>query len=223
MDYLLPMEKENNNFRFVHLDKNYGFAKGYNEGIKAAKGEWICVLNNDTLVTEGWIGRMINHLKEDPDIKVMAPVSNNIHGEHQMVAAPENYSFGEYLSLMEKLGKDQGSKRVYSSWITGCCMVFHRNLLKELANITQTPKVDGILFSECYPYGQGEDTELNFHVQHRLNKKMGVARDVFIWHHGQRTLETVKDINGKPVDWREIQHQNNMILHKRWPEIFPNG
>lgn len=216
LDFLVPFEKENDNFRFIHLDKNYGFAKGYNAGVKEAKGEWICILNNDTLVTEGWAGKMINHLKEDPEIKIIGPVSNNIHGEHQMLPAPENYSFGDYVSLMAKLGAEQGKKCVYSSWVTGCCMVFHRSLLEELQTIEEPPR-NGLLFCEDFEVGMGEDTDLVWAVCHRLHKKVGVARDTFLWHHGQKSLEECD------VDWREIQHKNDNVLRKRWPECFPDG
>jgi len=215
MDALLPMEKERENFKFVHLDKNYGFAKGYNEGLKVATGEWLCVLNNDTLVTDGWLDRMVNHLKEDPEIAIIAPVSNNMHGEHQMLAAPEGFSFGDYIALTEKLNKEQGSKRVYSSWITGCCMVFNRALFAQLEVISNPPR-NGILFCEDFPVGMSEDSDLCFTILHRLHKKLGVARDVFLWHHGQKTLSSIEGLN-----WRELQHANNLILRKRWPEIFP--
>ena len=216
LDFLVPFEKENDNFRFIHLDKNYGFAKGYNIGVQEAKGEWICILNNDTLVTNEWLSRMINHLKENPEIKIIGPVSNNIHGDQQMLPAPENYSFGDYLTLMDKLIREGGKSLVHSSWLTGCCMVFHRSLLEELQTITKPPR-NGLLFCEDFEIGMGEDTDLDFAVMHRLNKKLGVARNVFLWHHGQKTLEECD------VDWREIQKKNDKVLRQRWPEVFPNG
>src|SRR5437867_1854821 len=36
-------------------EKNLGFAGGVNAGIRAARGEWIAVLNNDTEVAENWL------------------------------------------------------------------------------------------------------------------------------------------------------------------------
>jgi len=217
MDYLLAMEKENSNFRFISLDKNHGFAKGYNEGMKIAKGEWICVLNNDTLVTNGCLERMINHLKEDPEIAIIAPVSNNMHGEHQMLPAPENFSFGDYIGLVERVNKEQGKKRVYSSWIVAACWIFNRKLIEDLSKIESPPKT-GYFFDESFPVGMSEDSDLTFYVQHRLHKKLGVAKDCFVFHHGQKTLSSLEG-----VDWREIQHNNNLILRKKWPEIFPDN
>jgi glycosyltransferase involved in cell wall biosynthesis len=215
LDYLVNMEKEHNNFRFIHLEKNYGFAKGYNEGLKVAKGEWLCVLNNDTLPSDGCFDRLVNHLKQDEEIKIIGPVSNNIHGENQLVPAPEGSSFGDYLSIMDKVNKIVGSKRVHSSWIPAACWVFHKSLIEDLSKITNPPR-NGYFFCEDFPFGMGEDSDVSFAVQHRLHMKLGIAKDVFLWHHGQKTLETVVD------NWRELQHNNNLILRKRWPEIFPD-
>lgn len=217
MDYLIPMSKEHENFRYMNLNENQGFAKGYNAGVKMAKGEWIVVQNNDTLVTDYWLTKMINHLKENPEYALVAPVSNNIHGEHQMIAAPEGSSFGDYIKIVEQNIKEEGKQLLESSWVTGCVMCFHRNLLSDLAKIDKEPKVEGILFSECYPWGMSEDTELNWHITHRLQKKVGVARDCLVWHHGSKTLGELDK------DWNQIQEQNNKILRGRWPEIFPDG
>lgn len=216
-DYLYSACKERPNIRSVKLDKNYGFAKGYNEGVKVAKGEWICILNNDTLPTDYFAEKMINFLKDDKDVGMVGPVSNNIHGENQMFAGiPPNYTLGDFLVLIEKNERENLPSRVYSSWLTGCVLMFHRNLLSDLAKISSPPR-NGILFCEDFPVGMSEDTDLDFYIQHRLNKKLGVERSAFVWHHGQKTLESVSN------NWSQIQEQNNKILKRRWPEIFPNG
>ena len=214
IEYFLTMEKENKNFKFIRLEENQGFAKGYNIGMKQAKGEWICVLNNDTLVTDGWLERMIDHLKEDPEIGIIAPVSNNMHGEHQMLAAPQNYSFGDYITMVDRANKEEGKKRVYSSWITACCWVFHRSLIEKLAQVPEPPKT-GYFFDESFPIGMSEDTDICFYLQHRIKKQLAVARDVFVWHHGSKTLTDLPGINVQ-----ELQHSNNQILRKKWPDIF---
>ncbi len=46
------------NFSWVNvlaLDKNYGFCKPNNEGVKIARGEYVVLLNNDTAVTKEWL------------------------------------------------------------------------------------------------------------------------------------------------------------------------
>jgi len=49
----------------VILNKeNVGYSRGINIGIKASKNPIVIFLNPDTVVTENWIDRLINHLDE---------------------------------------------------------------------------------------------------------------------------------------------------------------
>ena len=41
--------------KLVINSKNYGYAKGYNEGLKKIKEEIYCLLNNDVQVTKDWL------------------------------------------------------------------------------------------------------------------------------------------------------------------------
>ena len=47
---------------------NRGFPAAVNQGIAAAKGSRILLLNNDTIVTTGWLRRMLAALDSDPKI-----------------------------------------------------------------------------------------------------------------------------------------------------------
>jgi len=54
--------------KIIQLDKNYGFCRPNNEGAKAAAGEYLVFLNNDTEVTAGWLGALVLPAEEDPDV-----------------------------------------------------------------------------------------------------------------------------------------------------------
>ncbi|TAM01843.1 MAG: glycosyltransferase [Paraburkholderia sp.] len=62
-------------------DDNRGFAGGNNQGLAAATGEYLVILNNDTVVTRGWVLRMVNHLRHNPELGIIGPVTNNIGNE----------------------------------------------------------------------------------------------------------------------------------------------
>ncbi|MDR2710737.1 MAG: glycosyltransferase [Burkholderiales bacterium] len=53
--------------RFIRQPKNLGFLKNCNEGAKEARGEILVFLNNDTLVTEGWLTALVDTLDQTPD------------------------------------------------------------------------------------------------------------------------------------------------------------
>ena len=54
--------------KIIQLDKNYGFCKPNNEGAKAAAGEYLVFLNNDTEVTPGWLSALVRPALEDEEV-----------------------------------------------------------------------------------------------------------------------------------------------------------
>lgn len=52
----------------VFLDKNYGFSKGNNFGIKIAKGKYVALLNNDCLVDKNWLTELVTAAIKNPGV-----------------------------------------------------------------------------------------------------------------------------------------------------------
>src|SRR5437588_6739749 len=50
------------------FDHNTGFSVAVNRGIRAACGEYIALLNNDTTVQPSWISEMVRALQQHPEI-----------------------------------------------------------------------------------------------------------------------------------------------------------
>ena len=65
----------------IYNEKNLDYANSYNIGINASNGEYIVLLKNDTLVTEGWLSGLIRNLKTDKKIGMISPASNNQNNE----------------------------------------------------------------------------------------------------------------------------------------------
>jgi len=61
----------------IRNNVNLGFVKAINQGMVASSGEYVCLLNNDTLVTKGWLGNMVK-VAEIPHetIGIVSPASN---------------------------------------------------------------------------------------------------------------------------------------------------
>ena len=58
---------------FIQSDKNLGFAGGNNLAIRQAKGDFVYLLNNDTIVPENHIQILVNALTENPETGVVCP------------------------------------------------------------------------------------------------------------------------------------------------------
>lgn len=53
---------------FKRLNKNYGFSRAVNEGIKLAQGEYVLLLNNDTEIQEGFLETLLICIESNPKI-----------------------------------------------------------------------------------------------------------------------------------------------------------
>ena len=62
------VEDEYPDIIFKRLDKNYGFSPAVNEGIKMAQGEYVLLLNNDTVVESDFIHQMVKAIEQDERI-----------------------------------------------------------------------------------------------------------------------------------------------------------
>ena len=57
----------------IQLQKNFGFAKGYNEALKEVTADYYLLLNSDVEVTPGWLSPMISLLEQDLDYAACQP------------------------------------------------------------------------------------------------------------------------------------------------------
>ena len=58
----------------INLDKNYGFAEGYNRGILKVKEEFVCIINNDVEVTKDWLKPIVKKLNNSPDLIIQPKI-----------------------------------------------------------------------------------------------------------------------------------------------------
>ena len=68
------------NIRLILNSTNYGFARANNQGIEESDGEYLVLLNNDTVVPPGWLSRLLHHLR-NPAIGMVGPVTNFVGNE----------------------------------------------------------------------------------------------------------------------------------------------
>ena len=57
----------------VQLDRNYGFAEGYNRAVERIEAEYLVLLNSDVETPAGWLEPLVRTLDENPDVAVVAP------------------------------------------------------------------------------------------------------------------------------------------------------
>jgi GT2 family glycosyltransferase/glycosyltransferase involved in cell wall biosynthesis len=81
VELLREAEQTYPNLRVIYNDRNLGFAPANNLGLRLAAGDYIALLNNDTVLPRGWFSALARHLAARPSIGMIGPVSNAVGNE----------------------------------------------------------------------------------------------------------------------------------------------
>ena len=117
VDYLRAMD----GVRLIVNEVNRGFPAAVNQGIAASRGSQVLLLNNDTVVTTGWLRRLLDALYSDPMIGLAGPCSNFVGGPQQVEVRYDSLS--ELDGFAWDWGRDQplASGSISTGWSAFAC------------------------------------------------------------------------------------------------------
>lgn len=116
--------------KIVHNQENYGFAGGYNEGLKKIQHEFYCLLNSDVEVTDNWLTPIQNIFENDPQIAAVQPKILDFNRRNYFEFAGAAGGFLDNLGypycrgrIFENIEEDHGqyNDEVEIFWASGCC------------------------------------------------------------------------------------------------------
>ena len=67
------LEREFPSVGVVRLERNYGFAGGYNRALERIEAEYFVLLNSDVETPPGWLEPLLDCLRRHPDVAVVSP------------------------------------------------------------------------------------------------------------------------------------------------------
>jgi GT2 family glycosyltransferase/glycosyltransferase involved in cell wall biosynthesis len=189
--------------KIIHNAENLGFAAGNNIGMRAATGEYIILLNNDTYVTKGWIRDMIRPLMQDRTIGLVGPLTNNI-GNEQKIAI--NYGDMQQMAQVSRRFTRRYLRRCYATHnLAFFCVATRRDVLEKVG-----------LLDEVYGMGFFEDDDYCRRVE-QAGFKIVIADDVFVHHHLSASF------NALGQDEKQAQMQRNKAIYEqRWGQWRPH-
>ena len=119
--------KPQKDIKVIFNATNNGFSKGCNQGIKAADGSYIVLLNPDTLVTKRWDANLISHFKEG--VGAVGPVSNYVAGLQKYEFHRKEPIIGEIQinDLAEKFYQWNKGKGVETKLLIGFCLMIRKD------------------------------------------------------------------------------------------------
>jgi len=161
--------------RVIYNPTNRGFGAGNNIGIAAASGEYVVVLNNDVLVSDGWLEALLRPYRDMRAVGITAPRSNSVSG-HQQVPNARYDDEAAMLAFAAERGRRFRNRGYFTDRAVGFCLCMPRVLIDEIGG-----------FDERFGVGNFEDDDLCMRAR-AAGYKIFVCEDAFIHHFGSRSF-----------------------------------
>ena len=197
------------NVRLIVLDKNYGFAEGYNRALEQVKAEYVVLLNSDVEVSLHWLEPLVEYMDAHPEVAACQP---KIRSERNKEYFEYAGAAGGYLDkygypfcrgrVFDVVEKDEGQYDTVSSvfWATGAALFIR------LKDYQEAGGLDGRFFAHM------EEIDLCWRLRSRGRGIACIPQSV-VYHVGAATLK--KENPRKTF----LNFRNNLLmLYKNLPE-----
>ncbi len=169
----------NEKIKLYQLKENLGFTGGNNYGLKFAKGEYIVLLNNDTIVEKDWLKYLYETIIRNEKIGAVQSlvITEGIPSKYYKINGTLNL-FGHNIMEVFPIGAD-GIGNIFQ--VTGCSMITRRKTINELG---------GLFLNEYFMYA--EDSFFSFKLKFAGYNILHNANSI-VKHKGNATSKDFKN------------------------------
>jgi GT2 family glycosyltransferase len=195
---LLDEMEQYETIKIIRNQKNHGFVKNVNIGMKNSKGD-VVLLNSDTIVTPKWLQKLVVAAYSNESIGTVTPLSNaagafSVPEIGKTNEIPEFYTINTMASMVEKI-----SDIVYLEVPTGngFCMFIKRDTIDDV----------GLFDEENFGKGYGEENDFSMRAIENSWKNI-LDDSTYIYHKRSASFSSSKT---------ELMEKNRAILDKKYP------
>ncbi len=132
--------------QLILLDKNYGFAGGYNRALAQLTHEYFVLLNSDIEVSDNWLTPLYELMKSNVNIAACQPkllsFADNAYFEYAGAAGGFIDKFGYPFCrgrLFQHIEKDNGQydEQIEVFWASGACMMVRAEVYRQLEGLDE--------------------------------------------------------------------------------------
>jgi glycosyltransferase involved in cell wall biosynthesis/predicted O-methyltransferase YrrM len=203
--YLIELAKYKGNVKVIFNKENLGFPKGVNQSLTQipsdrdlGKPKYILIANNDIVVTDGWLDRMIEIAESDPSIGIVGPISNSVSGV-QLDKEAAYSSIEEMHAYARKIKDKNAGKSFVFPRVAFLCTLIKREVINKIGGL-----------DERFTPGNFEDDDFCLRAQIAGYKTI-IAQDVFIHHFGSKSF-TAEGLE----KYKERLETNKNIFINKW-------
>lgn len=182
----------------VHLnDRNAGFAVAANQGLKAARGRFLVLLNNDTMVPPGWLELLLRGLGK-PGVGMVGPVTNRCGNEAQIDTAYSTW--GGFLRAARERARLHAGETLDIRMLTMFCVALRREVFEQTG-----------LLDESYAIGLFEDEDYSLRLK-KAGYSLYCLEDTLVHHFGQASIGKLAEAG----DYGDLFRKNRRVFEKKW-------
>ena len=197
LSYLDQLEDRFPFIRVVRNETNRGFAAANNQGLAQATGDRFVLLNNDTIVPQGWLTRLIRHL-DDPEVGAVGPVTNRIGNEAQIETSYRTYA--EFERFAREYTTRHAGERFEIPMLAMFCFAIRRETHERVGPL-----------DEQYEIAMFEDDDYAVRLRSE-GYRLICAEDVFVHHFGGVSLGSLPASGG----FQELLTANRERFERKW-------
>ncbi len=195
--------------RLIRLDKNYGFAEGYNRALQQIDAEYVMLLNSDVEVTPGWLDVLTEYMDRHADVAACQPKLLSFRDRKRFEYAGASGGFIDWYGypfcrgrIFHFLEYDDGQydSPISVFWVTGAALFIRLDVFRKVGGF------DGRFFAHM------EEIDLCWRLRSRGFRLVCLPESV-VYHVGGATLK--KENPEKTF----LNFRNNLLmLYKNLPD-----
>lgn len=183
----------------ILLPENTGFAEGNIIGTTNATGDYLVLLNNDTIVPEGWLTRLLRPFFTGDNIGAVGPMSNHVGNDQKLdffvgneMKGPDQLWLNEFYKLYDRRMRD-------TELLGFFCVAIKKEVIARIGHLDKK-----------YGYGMFEDDDYCLRML-EAGYRLVIAEDAFVYHRGSSVFKQWKE-----EKYQRLFQNNKSYFESKW-------